>query len=191
VQISHVALALALAACAPTVDGPAERQRALDREDGARLAAQISALPGVVRAEAVIRRAVRDPLGPRAAAPATPAAPAPAAAASAVVAVDDRADRAAITEAARTLARALAPEAAPAIVVEVAAIRPRLAQVGPFTVEAASRGPLKAALAAALALIAALAGWIGWTRLGRASPRRSSAAAPPDRLGQRRGRSVQ
>lgn len=189
-QISRVALAIALAACAPVIDGPAERQRALDREDGARLAAQISALPGVVRVEAVIRRAVRDPLAPRAAAPAAPApaahapaAHAPAAAASIAIAVDDRADRAAITDAARTLARALAPEAAPAIVVEVAAIRPRLAQVGPFTVEAASRGPLKAALAAALALIAALAGWIGWIRLWRSRPRRSSAAAPPDRLG--------
>ena len=212
-QISRVALAIALAACAPVIDGPAERQRALDREDGARLAAQISALPGVVRAEAVIRRAVRDPLAPRrtwpdapaaapppapaapaaaapatapAAATATPnAAPAPApmsapaaatasAAASIAIAIDDRADRAAITDAARTLARALAPEAAPAIVVEVAAIRPSLAKVGPFTVEAASRGPLKAALAAALALIAALAGWIGRTSLR-----------------QRRGRSVQ
>lgn len=156
-QISRAALALALAACAPTITGPAERQRALDREDGARLAAQLAALPGVVRAEAVIRRPARDPL-----APGSPTA-APPAAASLAITVDDRADRAAIAGAARTLARALAPEAAPAIVVEVGAIRPRLAKVGPFTVEAASQAPLKAALAAALALIAALASWIGWT----------------------------
>ena len=147
-------LALALAACAPIVDGPAERQRALDREDGARLAAQLAALPGVVRAEAVVRRAVRDPLAPG------PAPPAPAA--SIVVVVDDRADRTAIAGAARTLSRAIAPAAAPAIVVEVGAIRPSLAKVGPFTVEAASQAPLKAALAAALALIAALAAWIAW-----------------------------
>lgn len=167
VQISIVALAIALAACAPVVDGPAERQRSLDREDGAQIAAQIATLPGVVRAEAVVRRAVRDPLAPR------PAAPA--AAASIVIIVDDRADRAAIAGAARTLARAIAPEAAPAIVVEVGAIRPSLAKVGPFTVEAASQTPLKAALAAALALIAALAGWIGWRAW----------------LGQRRGSSAQ
>lgn len=162
-----LALALALAACAPAVDGPAERRRALDREDGAQLTAQLAALPGVVRAEAVVRRPVRDPL-----APARPEVEA----ASIVVVVDDRADRASITEAARTLARALVPEvAAPAIVVEVGARRPSLAKVGPFTVEAASRAPLRATLAAALALLAALAAWIVWTA----------------RLGQRRGKSAQ
>lgn len=168
------ALAAALAACAPAVDGPAERQRALDREDGARLAAQLAALPEVVRAEAVIRRPARDPLAPG------PTAPA---AASIAITVDDGADRAAVAAAARTLARALAPEAAPTIVVEAGAIRPRLAKVGPFTVEAASQAPLRAALAAALAAIAALAGWIGWTARRRSSPRRSSATAPPDWLG--------
>jgi hypothetical protein len=162
VQISLVAIvaaaAAALAACAPAVDGPAERQRALDREDGARLGAQISALPGVVRVEAVVRRPVPDPLAPRP----LPGPAAPAATASIAIIVDDRADRAAIEAAARTLARAIAPEAAPAIVTQVGAIRPRLAQVGPFTVEAASQTPLRAALAAALALIAALAGWSAW-----------------------------
>lgn len=172
-----LAAAVALAACAPVVDGPAERQRALDREDGARLGAQVSALPGVVRAEAVVRRPIPDPLAPaaRAAAalaapapaPAAAPAPAPAPAASIAIIVDDRADRAAIAEAARTLARAIAPGAAPAVVVEIGAIRPRLAQVGPFTVEAASQAPLRAALAAALALIAALAGWIAWTAARR------------------------
>jgi hypothetical protein len=160
------AAALAAGACAPAVDGPAERQRALDREDGVRLGAQLAALPGVLRAEVVIRRPARDPL-----APAAPAAPPTA---SIAIAADDGADRAALAAAARTLARALVPEAAPAIVVEVGARRPRLAEVGPFTVEAGSREPLRAALAAALALIAALAGWIGWRELG-----------------QRRGRSAQ
>ena len=165
-QISRrlLAFAIALAACAPTVDGPAERQRALDREDGARLAVQLSALPGVLRAEAVIRRPARDPFARAPAASVMVSVTASAAAsatASVVVTVDDLADRAAIAAAARTLAAALAPGAAPAIVVEVGAIRPRLAKVGPFTVEAGSRAPLRAALAAALALIAALAGWIG------------------------------
>lgn len=167
-----LALAIALAACAPAVDGPAERRRALDREDGAQLTAQLAALPGVVRAEAVVRRPVRDPLAP---APAASSAPA-AATSSIVIVVDDRADRAAIAEAARTLARALVPEAAPAIVVEVGARRPHLATVGPFTVEAASRAPLKAALAAALALIAALAAWIVWTARRRLDQRRGSSA---------------
>jgi hypothetical protein len=175
VQISLLALALAAAAaaCAPAVDGPAERQRALDREDGARLAVQLAALPGVVRAEAVVRRPVRDPLAPGRAAPDAPAAPAAPETASIVIIVDDRADRAAIAGAARTLARAIAPGAAPAILVEIGAIRPSLADVGPFTVEAASRAPLKATLAAALALIAALAAWIAWTRPGQ---RRGSSA---------------
>src|SRR5262249_31401305 len=148
-------------ACAPVVDGPAERQRALDREDGARLAAQLAALPGVIRAEAVVRRAVRDPLARGAAG---------ADAASIAIAVDDRADRAAIAGAARTLPRALVPGAEPAIVVEVGGPRPHLAQVGPFTVEAASQAPLRAVLAAGLALLAALAAWIGWT--GRRRRRR-------------------
>jgi hypothetical protein len=165
-MLRALALGLALAACAPIVDGPAERQRALDREDGARLAAQLAALPGVVRAEAVVRRPARDLLAP---------GPAPPAAASLAITVDDQADRAAIERAARTLAGAIAPGAAPAIVVEVGAVRPRLARVGPFTVEAGSRAPLKAACAAALALIAALAGWIAWTAR-RPGQRRGSSA---------------
>jgi hypothetical protein len=150
VQI-FLALALALAACAPVVDGPAERQRALDREDSARLAAQLSARTTPGSAEAVVRRPVRDPLAPG------PAAPA---AASIAIAVDDRADRAAISAAAQTLARALAPQTAPAIVVQAGEPRPTLARVGPFTVEAGSQAPLKLALAAALAVIAALAAWV-------------------------------
>jgi hypothetical protein len=163
-----LAVAAAAAACATVVDGPAERQRALDREDGARIAAQLAALPGVVRAEAVIRRPFRDPLAPGPAAP--PAA-------SIAIVVDDGADRAAVTAAARTLAHALAPAAAPAIVVEVGAVRPSLARVGPFTVEAASRTPLRAALAAALAVIAALAGWIGWTSRRRVFAQRRGSSA--------------
>lgn len=143
-----------LVACAPVVDGPAAQGAAADRADGDRLAAQVAALSGVVRAEVVLRRPVRDPLA--AAAPAAPTS-------SIVIVVDDRADRAHVDASARTLARAIAPGIEPAIVVEVGATRAELASVGPFTVEAASQRPLKVTLALALAVIAALAAWIAWT----------------------------
>lgn len=149
--VGAVALVM-LGACAPSMDGPAERQRAVDREDADRLAAQLARLPGTRTAEVTLRRPARDPLD---------VSPAGAASAGALLIVDDQADRAAIARAAATLVRAAAPEVeAPAIVVEVGARRPTLARVGPFTVEASSRGPLRAALALALALILALASWI-------------------------------
>lgn len=87
---------------------------------------------------------------------------APAAATGAIVViVDDQTDRAAITRTAEVLYAATAPGLPrPAIVVEIGAHRPTLATVGPFTVEARSRGPLRVALAIALALIAALAAWV-------------------------------
>jgi len=141
--------------CAPAVDGPVERQRAADRLDGAQLTAQLAALPGVVRAEVALHRPAVDPLAT------TPAARA---SASLVLVVDDRADRAALTAHARTLARATAPGVEPAIIVEVGAIRPTLARVGPFTVEARSQAALKATLAVALALIAGLAGWLAYAQ---------------------------
>lgn len=153
--------------CAPTVDGPAERQRAADRVDGDRLAAQLAALPGVVRAEVALHRPARDPLAPTPAAPPT---------ASLVIIVDDRADRAALTTHARTLARATAPAVEPAIVVEIGATRPTLARVGPFTVEARSQAALKATLALALALIAGLAGWLAIVQLRRPGQRRGNSA---------------
>jgi hypothetical protein len=147
-----IALALVLVACAPTVDGPAELQRSHDRDDADRLALQLRALPGAIAAHATLHRSVRDPL--------SVALPSPSSAAVLVV-VDDRADRTAVTRAATELTHATAPEIpAPVILVEVGAIRPSLAKVGPFTVEAASRGPLRAALALALLLVAGLAGWI-------------------------------
>jgi len=150
-----------VAACAPTVDGPAERQRSADRSDADRLAAQLSALPGVVRAEVMLRRAASDPLAT------TPPAPP---AVSLVVIVDDQADRAMTSEAARRLARAVAPALEPTLVVEVGAIRPTLATVGPFTVEATSRGPLRAVLGSVLAVIAGLAGWIAYRERRRSRP---------------------
>jgi hypothetical protein len=61
------------------------------------------------------------------------------------------------------LLRGTAPEIGePAIVVELGATRPRLAQVGPFTVEASSKRRIVGSLAAAFGVIAALAGWIAW-----------------------------
>lgn len=143
---------MVLAACAPTVDGPADRQRAIDREDADRLASQLAALPGAISASATLHRSVRDPLAVT--------SPSPSSAAVLIV-IDDRADRTAITRSATELTRATAPEIErPVILVELGAIRPTLAKVGPFTVEASSRGPLRAALAIALVLVAALAGWI-------------------------------
>lgn len=150
-------LALAgVAACAPRIDGPTAQQRAHDARDGERLTAQLAALPGVVKAEVLLRRPARDPLSTDA--PAPPAL-------SLVVIVDDRADRAAIRDHAKRLAGALAPDVTPAIVVEVGAIRPQLATVGPFVVEAKSRGPLRAVLGIALALLAAFAGAVAWHEL--------------------------
>jgi hypothetical protein len=139
--------------CAPVVDGPAERQREADRADAARLTAQLSALPGVVRAEVMLRRPAADPLA------VTPAGPP---ATSVVLIVDDRADRASLTTTARTLAKAVTPAVEPAIVVEVGAERPVMASVGPFRVDEKSRTPLRAVLAIILALVLVLATWVAY-----------------------------
>ncbi len=147
-------LQLAVCACAPVVDGPAEKQRAVDLREGDRLAVQLSALPGVVRTEVIVRRPARDPLAPR-----EPVAPATA---SIVVIVDDHADRAATIDATKRLSGAAVPGIEPAIVVEVGAVRTVMAKLGPFTVEARSKGPLKIALAIVLALLAVAAGGIAW-----------------------------
>ena len=147
-------LLVLLVACAPVVDGPVEKQRAADRGDGDRLAVQLSALPGVVRSEVMLRRPARDPLQPR-----DPVAPSTA---SIVVIVDDQADRAATVEATKRLAGAAVPGVVPAIVVEVGAVRPVLAKLGPFTVEASSKKPLKLALALGFALLAAVSGVLAW-----------------------------
>ncbi|MFN0251369.1 MAG: hypothetical protein ACKV2T_31125 [Kofleriaceae bacterium] len=145
-------LACVLAACAPTVDGPVERQRTADREDSLALGVQLATLPGTVSATATIHRAVRDPLG---------VSPASTASVAVLVVVDDATDRAATTTAATTLVKAAVPEvSAPAVVVLVGAHRAELARVGPFVVDKDSAGALKAALAVALVTILALAGWI-------------------------------
>lgn len=166
--LARLAIAVVISGgCAPVVDGPIERQRAIDRDDGDRLAAQLAQLPGVVTAGVVLHRAVRDPLGPLAPlAPLGPrgtlGTPPPAAATlSAVITIDDRAAPGAIRAATERLARAALPElAAGALAIEIhaSAPRPALARVGPFAVEASSQAPLKAVLVLGCVAIAALAG---------------------------------
>ena len=139
--------------CAPVLDGPVEHQRAIDRDDGDRLAGQLAQLPGVVTTTVVLHHAMRDPLA---------VAPAATATFSAVIAIDDQADPAAIRSATTRLARAALPElpatAAPAIEINATVHRPTVVMVGPFRVEQASRTPLRAALAVGCAMIAGLAG---------------------------------
>lgn len=140
-------------ACAPQIDGPLERQRARDREDSARLAAQLAQLPGAVRAEVTLHRPARDPLTDLA----TPGS------AAVLVVVDDKADHRAIQRSAIALVRGTAPEIGePTIAVELGAVRPQLASVGPFAVDARSKRGIVAAFAVALAVIAGLAGFIAY-----------------------------
>jgi hypothetical protein len=160
------ALLVFLVACAPAVDGPLDRQRAADRDDADRLAVQLAALPGVVSAHATLHRPLRDPLTTRPPSPASGAL---------LLITDDQADRTAIESDARRLLRATAPEIPdPAIIVEVGGTRPDVAAVGPFRVLAGSRRALAATLVAALATIAALAGWIMWRE--RSYARRGTSA---------------
>jgi type III secretory pathway lipoprotein EscJ len=140
------AIACVLAACAPVVDGPADRARATDLADSDRLAATLATLPTVISARATVRRAFRDPLNGTT----SPAS------ASVLVVVDGDAEATRVQ--ATALVHATAPEiASPVVVVVPGAPRPVLASVGPFVVERRSRTPLVAALAAGLAVIAALA----------------------------------
>ncbi|CAN5689770.1 hypothetical protein BH11MYX2_BH11MYX2_31730 [soil metagenome] len=146
-------LAIALMSCAPTVDGPIERQRVIDQQDARALRAELAVLPGAIDAEVVLHRGALDPLAP-------PWATVPATTATAVIVVDDLADRAATTARATQLVEASAGNVRPTIIIAVGAHRPELASLGPFVVDASSKGPRKATLAIALALIAGLAGWI-------------------------------
>ncbi len=157
-----IALVAAIS-CAPSVETAVERQRAVDREDGVQLAAQLAALPGAESAQVTLRRAVEDPLAPETA----PAAPT----AAILIIVDDKADRSAIATAAQQLARGTAPEiAAPQIVVAVGEPRPDITRVGPFAVERGSRRGLIATLAIALLLIAGLAlGVASYARRGNSA----------------------
>lgn len=190
-----------IAACSPAIDGPRERQRSLDRDDGDRLAAQLASLPGVISARATIHRVAPDPLAPRASHPATPrmratndgtprdwpadSNPPDETGASLVIVVDDKADRAAIERDARKLARVVAPEVVePAMVISLGGLRPELANVGPFRVEASSRRPLLVAMFVALGAILAMAGWVIYARrtplvVPPRSTGRSASSRPP------------
>lgn len=153
-SVRAAALALAISTgCAPPIDGPREHQRAIDRDDGDRLAAQLALLPGVVGASVVLHHAMRDPLA------VTPPA---AATFGAVITTDDAAEPGAIRAAAVRLAHAALPElpgtAALAIEINASVHRSTLARVGPFWVEPSSRRPLKTALALGCLAIAGLAG---------------------------------
>ena len=149
---------MVIAACAPSIDGPLDHQRAVDTADAERLASQLSKLPGAVHAEVTLHRPVVDPL--------TEAATAPSAAV--LIVVDDKADRRAVTRSAVALLHGTAPEIPePEIVVELGAVRPQIASIGPLTVEARSKPKLVALLAVAFALIAALAGWVAWRERSR------------------------
>jgi hypothetical protein len=150
-------LAVVIAACAPTIDGPIDQQRARDGADAAALAAQLGRLPGTVRADVTLHRPVRDPLG--ASQPGS---------AAVVIVVDDRADTVVIDRNARALLHGTAPEITdPQIAIDVGATRPELASVGPITVEASSKPRLVGALALLLAVVAGLAGWIAWRERSR------------------------
>jgi hypothetical protein len=177
-KLGILALAISLGilgwlGCAPVVDGPIERQRAIDRDDGDRLSAQLARLPGVAAASVVLRRAIRDPLG---------AAPASRPMLTAVLTIersgplDDAAEPEAIRAAATRLARAALPELPPAeLAIEIAAVvhRPIVAKLGPFSVEQSSLPALRATLALAFASIAGLGGALAlraWRhRLGRSA----------------------
>jgi type III secretory pathway lipoprotein EscJ len=146
-------LIVVIAACAPSIDGPIDHQRTVDIADAERLAAQLSKLPGAVHAEVTLHRPVVDPL--------TEASTAPSAAV--LIVVDDKTDRRAVTRSAIALLHGTAPEIPdPEIVVELGAVRPQMASIGPLTVEARSKPKLVALLAIAFALIAGLAGWVAW-----------------------------
>lgn len=158
-NLGSFAIAVVIATgCAPPVDGPLERQRAIDRDDGDRLAAQLVQLPGVVAANVVLHHAMRDPLA---------VAPATAATFGAVIATDDQAAPDAIRAATIRLAHAVVPELAgiAALPIEINATvhRATLAQVGPFWVTASSRTPLRAVLALGCVAIAGLAGTLAFS----------------------------
>jgi hypothetical protein len=142
-----------LVACAPTVDGPAERARVADREDGARLTQALHDLPGVVAIHPELHHAIRDPFTNSETR----------ANALVLVLVDDQADKTSIRNTTARLVHAAMPEVtSPEILIEVGEHRMTMARVGPFTVDARTKARLVGVLVTALATIAALAGYLAW-----------------------------
>jgi len=171
-NLSSFAIAVVIATgCAPPVDGPLERQRAIDREDGDRLAAQLRQLPGVVAATVVLHHAMRDPLA---------VAPPAGATFGAVIATDDQAAPDALRAATLRLAHAALPELAGTatlpIQINATVHRATLAQVGPFWVETSSRTPLRAVLALGCLAIAGLAGTLARSARGARRHRLGNSA---------------
>jgi hypothetical protein len=144
---------VAISACAPPIECPAERAQRADRASALVLDAQVANLPGVVSAHAAVVRAFADPLTGTS----RPAL------ASALILVDDRAERGQIERIATELVHAMVPEVSqPVIAIVVAAHRLELAHVGPFTIEVGSKRMLEAVLIAGLAVLALGAAVIAW-----------------------------
>lgn len=168
---SFAIAAMIATGCAPPIDGPLEQQRAIDREDGDRLAAQLVQLPGVVTATVMLHHARRDPLAVNSTAAAT---------FGAVIATDDQAAPDAIRAATIRLAHAVVPEldgaAALPIEINAAVHRATLAKVGPFRVSASSQAPLRAVLALGCVAIAGLAGALAVSARGARRHRLGNSA---------------
>ena len=152
-----IAIVCGLAACADPdsiIATPHELHDRADARDAASIAHSLSTLPGITSVDATVRRPFVDPLAPVAASPGSTAA--------ITLTIDTRITSAAAIDDATGIATAIVPTLAPAnihIVLASAAPLPKLAHVGPFTVEESSRKPLVATLAGALLVILALAGW--------------------------------
>ena len=153
-------IACGLAACADPdsiIATPHELHDRVDARDAAAIAHSLGTLPGIVAVDATVRRPFADPLASVAIA-GTPTA-------AIALTIDTRISSTVAAEDATRIATAIVPSLLPVnihVVIAAAAPLPRLAHVGPFTVEESSRTPLMATLAAALLLLLALAGWIAF-----------------------------
>jgi hypothetical protein len=146
-------IAVVIAACAPQLDSPIAHQRAIDHDDARALATQLTRLPGVVAADAVLERPVSDALT----GVSSPAA------ASIVLVVDATADRAELDHLAKARMHVIAPEIPdPQVVVVPSTARPEVSRLGPFLVATHDRNALAAVLAACFVLVAAATGYIMW-----------------------------
>lgn len=163
-----VALAVIAGGCdRDLVPSPRARHDAADGADAGQLERQLAAIPGVASASVVVHRPFVDPLAP----------PSPPTAATASVLVVEARSDPSIEQRVRTLARAALPDVPVSIVVAPPVAPPvATANVGPFVVAAESKRALQATLAIALAVIAALAGYVAWNQRRGIRPHQSSAS---------------
>jgi hypothetical protein len=146
-------IAVVIAACAPQLDSPIAHQRAIDRDDARALATQLTRLPGVVAADAILERPVSDALT----GVSSPGG------ASIVLVVDSTADRPELDRLAKARVHVIAPEIPdPQVAVMPSAARPEVSRLGPFLVATRDRNALVAVLAICFALVAAATGYIMW-----------------------------